>query len=184
MEGGVYEIVNKANGKSYVGSARSFRKRFCAHRNHLRRRTHGNAKLQCAWEKYGEQAFEFRPLLVCDAAALLMYEQIAMDALRPEYNICQTAGNTLGVRWSEEAKARVAATRTNDHFKGRKHSPQTRALMSAAQRGNTATLGKKRDPAAVEATAAAHRGMKRSDECKLRMSEAMRATWARRRDPQ
>jgi group I intron endonuclease len=178
---GVYEIVNLVNGKRYVGSAANFKTRWSVHRHGLKRGKHHSPHLQAAWNKYGAQAFEFRRLLICDPPNLVVYEQAAFDALAPEYNVCRKARSTLGIRWSDEAKARIAATRPNDHFKGRKHSAETKARMSAAQIGNTATLGRKRGPDEVAAIAAAHRGMKRSDEARERMSAAMRLSWAKRK---
>lgn len=177
---GIYEIVNVVNGKRYIGSAAKFRNRFAVHRHGLRAGTHHSQKLQRAWLKYGEAAFSFRVLLLCAPENLLLYEQILLDALAPEYNICRIAGSILGVRWSDEARAKVASTRSNDHFRGRRHSPETLALMSAAQRGNTATKGKKRNPQAVARTAAAHRGMQRSPETRTRIAQALKASWAKR----
>lgn len=178
---GIYEIRNTANGKRYVGSATSFRGRFATHLSYLRRGIHHNRYLQAAWSKHGEAAFQFMPLLYCAPADLLMYEQRALDGLAPEYNLSPTAANTRGTKWSEETRARVAASRRNDHFSGRKHSPETLALMSERKRGNTATKGKKRNASAVEKSAAAHRGMKRTPEARARMAIAMQAAWARKR---
>jgi hypothetical protein len=120
-----------------------------------------------------------RAFLICAPANLLLYEQAAFDALKPEYNARAIAASNLGHKWSAEALARIA-DRPNDHFKGRKHSAETLARMSEAQRGNTATKGKKRAASAVEKTAAAHCGMKRSPEARARMSAAMKRAWAKR----
>jgi hypothetical protein len=66
------------------------------------------------------------------------------------------------------AQARVA------HFRGRKHSKETLAIMSESKLGNTHTKGKTRSPDAVRRTADAHRGMKRSAQTRARISLAMR----------
>ena len=42
-QAGVYQIVNLANGKRYVGSARKFRQRWAEHRSMLARGVHHNA---------------------------------------------------------------------------------------------------------------------------------------------
>lgn len=172
MKSGIYEIVNTANGRRYIGSAANFEGRFAAHRTGLRKGTHHSRYLQQAWNKYGAGSFEFRRLLICARRDLLVYEQIAIDGLAPAYNICRIAGSGLGIQWSDEAKARIKA-RPNDHFKGRKHSAETLRLMSEKQMGNTATRGKPRRPESIAKTAAAHTGMKRSVETRQRMSEAM-----------
>ena len=98
MHSGVYEIVNKATGKRYVGSAKRFKSRWKAHVTELRGNRHHAPYLQRSWNKYGEDAFEFRKLLVCSRQNLLLYEQILMDGLNPEYNVCKVAGSRLGVR--------------------------------------------------------------------------------------
>lgn len=150
----------------------------------LVRGTHHNQHLQNAYRKYGAEAFVFAPLLVCDPKDAVFFEQLAIDAMRPEYNKAPRAGSNLGYRHTPEARARMSASQAKTaHFKGRKHTPETLAAMSTAKRGNTATKGKKRRPEAVEKTAAAHRGMKRSAETRARISAAMRGRKTRRGNP-
>lgn len=59
MIGGVYKIVNKTNGHFYVGSSVNLNKRFWRHKNELRKDKHHCLFLQRAWNKYGEENFEF-----------------------------------------------------------------------------------------------------------------------------
>jgi group I intron endonuclease len=131
---GVYTITNLKNGKCYVGSALSFRRRWYEHQSYFRRGVHHAKHLQHAWNKYGPEAFEFKPLLICAPKDLLMYEQRAMDTLKPEYNTAPTAGNTLGVKLSPEAIAKMVAYRT-----GRKQDPEHVAKRAAGLRGQTRT---------------------------------------------
>src|SRR5688572_24931982 len=93
MRSGVYEIVNSHSGARYVGSASQFRKRCREHIRQLADGRHHSRYLQRAWNKHGPEAFEFRPLLVCERTDLLFYEQRALDALSPEYNIVRKAGS-------------------------------------------------------------------------------------------
>jgi group I intron endonuclease len=148
MHSGIYEIVNSESGKRYVGSSISFDRRWRDHTRSLAAGKHHSRYLQAPWDKYGSAAFVFRRLVVCEPVNLLLYEQIAMDALKPEYNSAPRAGNTLGVKLSAEARARI----------------------SAAKLGNASTKGRPRDPEAVAKTAAAHRGMKRSDETRAKIA--------------
>jgi group I intron endonuclease len=180
MNTGIYEIINRENGKRYVGSAVNMRGRFAVHRTMLVKGGHHSRRLQRSWNKRGAEAFEFRPLLWCARKDLLLYEQIAIDGLSPEYNICKIAGSCLGVRWTDEARARKSAQeQANPKFAGRKHTDESKALISAANRGMTSpTKGKPRSPAAVAATAAAHLGMKRSDETRAKI--AAKATGRKR----
>lgn len=63
MKGTIYEITNLINGKVYIGQTiREFEKRKAEHLKSLRRGKHFNPHLQHAFNKYGEDAFEFRNL--------------------------------------------------------------------------------------------------------------------------
>lgn len=97
-DSGIYEIVNLANGKRYIGSAQNFKLRWRLHRIHLRRGTHHSRHLQSSWTKRGEDSFEFRVLLTCERADLIEAEQAALDALAPEYNNSRIAGSCAGVK--------------------------------------------------------------------------------------
>lgn len=129
---GIYEIVNIASGKRYIGSAKSFARRWNVHRCRLRRGNHHSAHLQNAWNKYGEEGFQFRILRLCEIGDLVVVEQELIDTLRPEYNMSPTAGSTIGVEFSPERRAKISA----------------------------ALMGRKRDPAVVEASASKLRGRK------------------------
>lgn len=123
---GIYEIVNLSNGKRYVGSAVRLGARWSAHKRDFRLTRRHNPHFDRAWKKYGEAAFVFRPLLICSKENLLMYEQRAIDALRPEYNASRVAGSRLGVKQSAEAIAKM---------KGRVFSAEHRAAISAGKKG-------------------------------------------------
>ena len=131
MNSGIYAIVHLASGKRYIGSAVWFSRRWAMHRFSLRNNRHHSNKLQNAWNKYGEDAFEFRRLLICDRSDLLFYEQRvldAYDAVRSGYNICLSARGNIGTKASPEARAKISAALT-----GIKRSPETRARILAAR---------------------------------------------------
>jgi hypothetical protein len=177
---GIYEIICLPTGKRYIGSAKEFHSRWKCHRRLLRLVTHHSRHLQAAWAKYGEDNFAFRRLLLCASTCLVMYEQIAMDAMRPEFNMAPVAGNCLGMRHTAEAKAKQSARMLgNQHTLGHKHRPESIELIRAAKAGNTATKGKPRNPEAVAATAEAHRGMKRSEATRAKISaKAIGRRWS------
>lgn len=136
MNTGIYQITNLQNGNCYVGSAVSFRKRWKEHLRQLANGNHHSTVMQRAWNKYGESAFEFKKLLVCAKADLIWFEQRAIDALKPAYNICKVAGSVLGYRHTDEAKAAAAQRATwNTHRRGRKESPEFCARISAGRKG-------------------------------------------------
>lgn len=157
---GVYAIINVLDGKKYVGSASlSIEKRWNDHRRDLRQGKHHSRYLQRAWVKYGESAFQFQILAICDPDRCVKTEQLWIDCFRaadPEfgYNMSPTAGSTLGTKHrpesidkmrkakrghkqSEEWVARRAASMINRGTprKSVKHTAEHRANNSAAHKG-------------------------------------------------
>lgn len=126
---GIYEIVSPS-GNRYVGSAVDFARRRMRHKKDLRKGRHHNAPLQRAWDKYGEAAMVFRVIVVCAPEDILMYEQIAIDGLKPEYNVARTAGSRIGVRHTDATRAKMSVSQT-----GKKMSPESIAKTAAALRG-------------------------------------------------
>ena len=130
-QSGVYRIYSRSGGDNYVGSAVCFRKRWAEHGRRLRKGDHPSAKLQCAWDERGEDDFEFFVLeFVPDKTLLIEREQYWIDRLddcRSGFNICPTAGSTLGVAHTPKTRAKMSAANT-----GKKRTPETRAKMSAA----------------------------------------------------
>ena len=70
---GIYAIVNKVNGKRYVGSAVNFKKRAIIHKYHLKKGTHHCEHLQRAWNKYGPESFAFVILEIVAKPLALTY---------------------------------------------------------------------------------------------------------------
>lgn len=128
---GIYRIRNTVNDKVYVGSAASLRRRWYEHRSQLKRGAHSNGYLQRAWNRYGEAAFVFEPLFICAKDMLLFYEQRALDTLAPDYNLTPTAGSSLGVKHSAETRARMSAAN-----KGKTISPEHLNALLASRRGH------------------------------------------------
>jgi group I intron endonuclease len=126
------------------------------HKRLLRLGTHDNARLQNAWNKYGEKSFVFS-ILECidDRSYLIPREQYWIDTLmaskKPNYNICPTAGSMLGFKFSASSRARVSAAgkgkpkpngfgeRVRAALLGIKHTPERCANMRAALRGKKHT---------------------------------------------
>ena len=65
MSSGIYSIINKENGKLYVGLTGNIETRRSKHFSLLRHNKHFNRHLQASWNKYGEEAFEFNVLEYC-----------------------------------------------------------------------------------------------------------------------
>lgn len=62
----IYGIQNKVNNKIYVGSTKDFIKRIKDHKKKLKAKKGINLRLQYAWDKYGEENFEFKILDILD----------------------------------------------------------------------------------------------------------------------
>lgn len=62
---GIYKIENKINSKCYVGQSIDIEHRWMIHKSTLNNNTHHNNYLQRAWNKYGEENFEFKILEIC-----------------------------------------------------------------------------------------------------------------------
>lgn len=179
MNTGIYQITNLENGKCYVGSAVSFRKRWKEHLRQLSNGNHHSTVMQRAWNKYGETAFEFKKLLVCAKSDLIWFEQRAIDALKPAYNICKVAGSVLGYRHTAEAKAAAAQRAAgNTHRRGRKESAEycERAKVSRAMRKNCAHSEETKAK-----IAAAHRGRTIPSDMRARISATL---IGRKQDPE
>ena len=137
---GIYIIENIANGKKYIGSAKDIYQRWVRHKNKLRRGTHENQLLQHAYNKYTESCFRYSVLLYCDIQTLLFYEQRALDSFKSYvrkygYNICRTAGNTLGRKHTDLSKKKMS-----EYRKGRKFSEQHKENLSRALKGKQTWL--------------------------------------------
>lgn len=170
MNAGIYIIVNTVNGKRYVGSAAHFGKRWGTHKARLRRAKHHSRVLQRAWSKYGEAAFVFRKLLLCKPEHLLMYEQLCLDRLKPEYNCCLTAGSPLGRKWSAETRVKTIAARVG--LKRGRYTPEHCAKISASLRGRKLSSEHRAK------VSAAFRGRLFSTETRQKLSAAAIARWA------
>ncbi len=76
---GVYQIRCLITGQIYIGSAVYMLARWAEHRRRLRRGVHVNQHLQQAWNKYGEENFEFTVVEYVKRAFLLRIEQEWID---------------------------------------------------------------------------------------------------------
>lgn len=134
---GIYAIVNKVNGRMYIGSAMRFNKRWKEHMRGLESGKHHSRFLSRCWAKHGADNFEFKILLYCSAENLLMYEQAFLDFYNPIYNTAKIAGSQIGYKHTEETRARMSASRPKDFspMTGKKHSEETKSKISASRTG-------------------------------------------------
>lgn len=117
---GVYKIICHATEKFYVGSSNNLRDRWAFHRRSLRKDKHYSTYLQRSWNKYGESAFTFEVVELVMPWSIIDREQYWLDTLKP---FGQRGFNT-------------SHTATGMSIPGRKHSPETRAKISASLKGH------------------------------------------------
>lgn len=177
LSAAIYQIKNLQNGRVYVGSSVNLKKRWREHKNDLKKGTHHSQKLQNAWNKYGEESFEFSILeAVFDKAKLLEQEQHWIDLLcaanRVNYNISISATSPmLGRSPSIETRAKLAeAMRGNTHCVGVLHSPEARERMGAAKRGQQRTVEQRGRMSAAQIGNSNKLGFVVSEETRLKLS--------------
>ena len=71
---GIYCIKNKTNGKVYIGSSNNIERRFRRHRTELNTKRHSNKHLERAYQKDGEENFDFIILEICLEEELISKE--------------------------------------------------------------------------------------------------------------
>lgn len=176
----VYEIVNTANKKRYIGSTMDFHQRCNRHRNDLIKGTHHCKYLQRAWNKYGESCFEFNIIETFpDIDSCREAEQELLDTLYDSiYNTSKVASggdlisynpkratiikhmaDSMNRRYSamslEERNSLYGKKGSLNGMYGKKHSAESIAKMRKAKLGKPS----------------ANKGRRLSDEQRKRLSE-------------
>ena len=107
---GIYGIRNLINGKIYVGkTGMNFGDRWDSHRSLLNNGKHDNPHLQRAWDKYGQDNFEFIVIEDCSIDELSDREKYYIKKYKDvgfAYNIHDGGdeGYNLGKHLSDETK--------------------------------------------------------------------------------
>lgn len=176
MDTGVYLIENVANGRRYVGSAASLKKRWREHRRQLAEGRHHSRFLQRAWDKYGPLFFKFQVVAYCDKANLLFYEQRLIDGLNPDYNVAPVAGSQLGYRHTDETREKMSIARRRNPSsprKGMTHSAESKAKISESRKGKG---GGPRSPERLAKISAALKGRPCPEHRKKQIAETLTGT--------
>jgi group I intron endonuclease len=156
---GIYKIINKVNGKYYVGSSKNIHKRWNEHRSDLNNKKHANEYLQKSWNKHGPNNFNFVIMECIKEEKLIEIEQKYLDELKNEkrcYNLTFIAGRTemtdrvklklsiahTGMKASEETKRKMSESMTgkNNHMFGKHRSKNTKKKISDSHLRKNYTL--------------------------------------------
>lgn len=145
----VYRAQNLVNGKTYIGyTGRGLEARKKAHLNDAR---NGRGHVfHAALRKYGPENFIFEVLADFDGDEDLakLYEYEAIAKYKPEYNLTHGGdGGTLHVDSRKKISAanlgrKMPAShgeKRRAYLVGRKHTPETKAKMSAVHKGHAPT---------------------------------------------
>ena len=125
---GVYVIQSIVNNNGYIGSASDFNSRKQDHFKRLEEGTH-NKNLQPHHDQYGKNDLWFGIIELVKRlpdedikifrVRLLAREQFYIDTLKPEFNVCPTAGSPLGRIQSKKEKEERKIIWTNLEYKKR-----------------------------------------------------------------
>lgn len=102
------------------------------------RLANSKSRIYSAILKYGYSNFQLEILEYCTKENAIGREQYYIDSYKPEYNLNPTAGSRFGSIYSEESRLKMS-----NSAKGRKHTEQSKNLLSLASRGiNNPNFGK------------------------------------------
>ena len=106
----IYSIKNKINNKIYIGQTRCGRERWSNHKYELNNNCHSNKHLQNAWNKYGEDNFEFSILEYCiidnlNDSEIRWIEYY--DSTNPDKGYNLESGGRVNKKISEETKQKL-----------------------------------------------------------------------------
>lgn len=142
-QSGIYLWENKDNGKIYIGSSIDLSRRFTSYYNSNHLSKYPTRYIHNALLKEGYSAFRLYILEYCNKEDLIKREQYYFDLLEPEYNICTTAGSSLGRLHHEDSKVKIRESKLNtnlgkdNHFWGKTHTEEAKIKMAKSKFSKT-----------------------------------------------
>jgi group I intron endonuclease len=136
---GIYKIQSIIKPERYyIGSAIHIPKRWCEHKCLLKNNKHHSPMLQKHYNKYGLSDLIFIIIEPCLPEFLTIREDAYIKPIKPYFNVCDNAGNTLGFKYSKEQIDKIKESR-----KDYRPSKETKAKISESLIGNKRSLGYK-----------------------------------------
>ena len=114
MKFNYYQIVNKINGKKYIGiTDREPLTRFAEHKRALRNHKHVNYKLQKDWIDYGEENFDFELIESLECENIEIGYNHEAELISSSENILYNLapGGQINPMYSEEVKEKMVKTK-------------------------------------------------------------------------
>jgi group I intron endonuclease len=167
----LYQTTNLVNGKIYVGVHKV--QDTWQSKNYLG----SGDNIKRAIEKYGRESFVRETLAqfdCCENAYAAEAKMVTEDFLKrgDTYNIC--LGGRGGVNLTEEMKRKISATvKKNNFMRGKRHTPESIAKMSAAQKGKVLSAETKAKLSAINKGNTYACGCVRSEEYKANKRDAL-----------
>lgn len=135
---GVYEI--EIAGHRYYGSSVNIEARKRSHIAKLRSGTHRNKRMQRCFDRYGEGAFTFKVLVLCDEESVLREEQKYLDENVGRdncLNFCKDAAAPMaGVKFSDNHKKKISESQARNKYVFYYESGETEVFNSLRNAGN------------------------------------------------
>lgn len=170
---GIYAITNLENGNAYIGSTNNFKRRWYDHRSSLCGDTHWNGRLQSAWNKYGENAFEFGILEYLENfEELTKAEQFWMDVYREEGKELYNFGLAADCPWRGQERSEEHRRKLGKAHRGKRLSEEHKRKISESLIGNQHTLDHTLSEEHKRKISEGNRGHKHTEESKQKMSMA------------
>jgi group I intron endonuclease len=137
----IYQIQNKINNKIYIGSTNNVRKRWNNHRSKLNNGKHENQYLQLAWQKYGQEAFEFTIVEEVNDNNRIEREIYYLNEKKSYerdigYNFDKNPTDKSGINNSFYGKQHSEETKQKLREIANKRSPELKKLMGAKNKGS------------------------------------------------
>jgi group I intron endonuclease len=130
---GVYCLVNKINGYTYVGSSINLASRMKNYLNNifLKSKQNSNMPIVKALLKYDQSNFSLLILEYVEPESLTTRETFYITSLIPYYNVLKQGYSSLGYKHTEETRQLLS-----ELAKNRTHSDKTKELIAKALVGD------------------------------------------------
>ena len=114
---GIYKIINKVNGKYYVGSSKDIHRRWNDHKLELNKNRHNNNYLQKSYNKHGVSNFDFIITEKVSVDKLIEIEQKYLDTAKQERDKCYNL-NFLAdrVEMTDEVREKISKSNKGKHY--------------------------------------------------------------------
>ena len=181
MTTGIYAIHNKITDKYYIGQSVNIEGRLKKHFSDLRQNSHYNSKIQRAFNKYSENAFEVFILDICRKDQLNDQEIFYIKWFNSKnngYNMTDGGDGTINI--VEETRLKLSKSNSGinnpnygngDKIKGDKNPskrPEVKEKISKSLKGKK--FSEERKYHISESTKGKHLGHNHSEETKLKIS--------------